>query len=484
MPLKHFQVAVVGGGMVGNALANALAKSNYTKHLSIALINPFNPMINKNKNLGIRTSALTPISIKLLENLQKNEFHSIPMVQYKGMKVWDQSGNFLNLDLNENEIENLEFPSILPSNNLLSNFINIKEPLKNLFKSINETMIRQGVSISKSTKNNSTIGAMVDNNDVVLNLLEIAKKQESITLFDNTELKGISNNNLKKLNLEITNENGEKVKDEITCDLIIAADGANSFVRNSCNIPFYSKKFKQRALVTNVEVEGEGNEVFCYQQFLKDGPIAMLPTKKENVRNIIWSTEPSRCIEYENLYKNGKQKEVLQKMNEIFSKLKIVPKVKENYNYFPIGSFPLQRLHVSEYVLPNGVALVGDAAHCCHPMAGQGVNMGLVDVIQLVKAIQQCLKTGSSINDYTILKSEYERVQYQRNEMYLNGLDAIKMIFEAENYLPDFAKDIALPKLLRLIGMEVLNTNPLNLKQAIIGTAMAEDVDFSQMFDN
>lgn len=495
----HFNICIVGGGMIGNALANTLAKARYTNQLKIAMINPAvstnNNIFGTGNSVGIRTSALTGTSMKLLEKIQdKNK--EIPMTKYYGMKVWDQDGNFLNLDPKENEFGvNSPFSKTANTsdNVILKSLSSIGNQVFKVGQSINDGLVKRGVGFSNvvSERKDDVIGSIVDNNDVVFSLMEASKKLDSISLFDRSELKAISdgqNPNTKKLIIQTTTEGNEKLNEEITCDLLIAADGATSFVRQFCNFPFYSVKYKQRAFVTNVYVDTDsvpctGKNTYCYQQFLADGPIGMLPTKQNNVKNIIWSTDPSRAIALEAAYKSGNQQKVLEEMNSIFSKLRIVPRIltekSEIVQYFPAGSFPLQRLNCKEYVQP-GIALVGDAAHCCHPMAGQGVNMGFVDAIQLVKAIQKSVKSGSVIGDYSILKTEYEQIQYRRNELYLDGLDAIKGIFEVESQ-NDILKGLGIAGLARKIGMDVINSNPLNLKNALIGTAMAVDVDMSHI---
>jgi 2-polyprenyl-6-methoxyphenol hydroxylase-like FAD-dependent oxidoreductase len=89
-------------------------------------------------------------------------------------------------------------------------------------------------------------------------------------------------------------------------------------------------------------------------------------------------------------------------------------------------TFPLKRMHATEYTRSR-VALIGDSCHNCHPLAGQGVNMGLEDVISLINIIQLGVKSGTDIGNYHLLK-KYEKEQFLKNEVKLNCLEGEKYI--------------------------------------------------------
>jgi 2-polyprenyl-6-methoxyphenol hydroxylase-like FAD-dependent oxidoreductase len=128
------------------------------------------------------------------------------------------------------------------------------------------------------------------------------------------------------------------------------------------------------------------------------------------------------------------------------------------------GAFPLKRLHVTNYVKPR-VTLIGDAAHTTHPLAGQGVNMGLVDVHVLAREIQFALESGQDIGSQTIL-DRYGKPQFIKNEIALNVFEGLKQIY-SWNFGP-------IP-FLRSIGVSLVD-RITPLKQFIINEATGRNI--------
>lgn len=151
-------------------------------------------------------------------------------------------------------------------------------------------------------------------------------------------------------------------------------------------------------------------------------------------------------------------------MNEFIGNGPEPPKCLELHNNAK-AAFPLRRIHAREYVR-HRFALVGDAAHSTHVLAGQGVNLGIVDIVTLVKTIQDSIKTGQDIGDVNMLK-KYERKQYMRNELAMAVMDTLKVLYDCK---------ITPLSIARQFGVSLLN-NLEFAKKFIQNQAMGKDVN-------
>ncbi len=204
-------------------------------------------------------------------------------------------------------------------------------------------------------------------------------------------------------------------KSKISTSLLVGCDGVNSTIRTMATIPLVSWNYRQRALVATVRTTIP--HFTAYQRFLNTGPIALLPcTPSGDCSNIVWSTTPEHAAHLMTLETSDLVNEINNAfhhqpssvgipdfINRLIPKgsiptpptiLEIVQQEKKPWR----GAFPLRRLHVTEYARPR-LALAGDAAHGVHPLAGQGVNLGIVDTVVLTKALQLCIESGADIRD-------------------------------------------------------------------------------------
>lgn len=206
----------------------------------------------------------------------------------------------------------------------------------------------------------------------------------------------------------LTLENGKK----IVASLILAADGANSFVRQHLKVVTNVKPFDQMALVANYSTENGHNDI-ARQWFAPHNTLALLPLPNQHV-SMVWSVSTEFAHELLKLTEVQLAERVGKEAHHVLGDLKPVSSTL---------SFALRQMTVSQLIAER-VAFVGDAAHQVHPMAGQGANLGFRDVIAL-----QAIMAGShhlqDIGEETFLR-QYERLRkadVASMKMLTTGLD-------------------------------------------------------------
>lgn len=202
----------------------------------------------------------------------------------------------------------------------------------------------------------------------------------------------------------------------LTSDLMVGADGVDSRVRDFAGIHAQVSSYGQQALVAVIETELSHQET-AWQRFLPTGPLAFLPLR-DGRSSIVWSATSQYA---ENLMTLDEQQFCDHLANAFDHKLGNVVSSSERV------LFPLHRQHVSHYVKP-GIALVGDAAHVIHPLAGQGVNLGLSDVQELASVIRQAVEREHNPGGYAVLR-RYERARRGDNLAMMTAMDGFKTLF-------------------------------------------------------
>lgn len=202
----------------------------------------------------------------------------------------------------------------------------------------------------------------------------------------------------------------------LTGKLLVGADGMDSRVRDYAQIHARVSSYGQKALVAVVETE-KPHQQTAWQRFLPSGPLAFLPLR-DGRSSIVWSATSQLA---DNLMCLDETEFCAQLAKAFAHRLGSVVATSERV------LFPLHRQHASQYVKP-GIALVGDAAHVIHPLAGQGINLGLADVQELASVLSQAVQQQHNPGSFAVLR-RYERARKGDNLAMIVAMDGFKTLF-------------------------------------------------------
>ncbi|WP_189516838.1 UbiH/UbiF/VisC/COQ6 family ubiquinone biosynthesis hydroxylase [Kushneria pakistanensis] len=194
--------------------------------------------------------------------------------------------------------------------------------------------------------------------------------------------------------------------------LIIGADGARSQVRHLAGISSHQRDYAQEAMIINVRLaESAGHTT--WQIFTPSGPVALLPLHDRQA-SLIWYDSPGQVQKRMSMDDDALRLAIIEAFPARLGRIEAI---------IERGRFPIRRLHAQRYA-GKRVALIGDAAHVIHPMAGQGINLGLADVVALADALEQESDPG---NGHAL--SRYQRRQWPRNAAMLTGVEQLHHLF-------------------------------------------------------
>jgi 2-octaprenylphenol hydroxylase len=198
--------------------------------------------------------------------------------------------------------------------------------------------------------------------------------------------------------------------------VLLAADGSDSAVRRMLGLPTIGHRYEQTAVVTHV-TSSESHRETAWQRFLPSGPLALLPLG-DGRSSVVWSV-PTQ--EAERLLA-ASDAEFLAELEAgsagVIGELTACSR--------RVG-FPLQALHAPRYTMQR-VALLGDAAHTVHPLAGQGMNLGLLDAGSIAAVIEDAVLAGDDVGDLKVLR-RYERERKGDNLAMLAVFDGLNRLF-------------------------------------------------------
>lgn len=391
--MKTFDITIIGGGMVGLALAVGLAQESVPYPLKIAVIEGFPPQTPR-EQITSRVSALNLASQTLLEQLGVwKTLLDWRVTMYDQMQVWEKDS-----------FAKIQFDT-------------------------------QGLGVSH-------LGHIVENHLIRQALWQQVMAQKNVEMITALpQTLGITENNAI-----LTLDNGQMLSSQ----LIVGADGANSWVRKQANIPLIFRDYGHHALVCNVET-ADPHQHCARQIFAHDSILAFLPLHEENLCSIVWSQSPEQA----QVMKDCDEQTFNRYLTEAFDYCLGLCQVKSERK-----TIPLTARYARNFAQPR-ILLVGDAAHTIHPLAGLGVNLGLQDVVGLLQEIRQNQQRGVDLGEYRYLR-HYER--WRKTE-------AVKMLVAMQGLKDLFAGDHPLKKLLRGVGLSA--TNQLNLvKEQLIKQAL------------
>lgn len=214
--------------------------------------------------------------------------------------------------------------------------------------------------------------------------------------------------------------------------LTVGADGARSRVRELTAMPTRQWSYDQNAIVGTVALE-LGHMNTCWQAFLDTGPLALLPLADPEKVAIVWSLDEAEHERIASLPDEA----FLRTLNHVLGR--DAPAVAA---LGPRASFPLRQAHAVEYI-DQGLVLVADAAHSIHPLAGQGINLGLSDVRVLAGELVSGKANGLSVSDPVLLK-RYQRQRKTENLAMMAAMEAFKRGFGTQNPVAVLARNIGL----------------------------------------
>lgn len=204
--------------------------------------------------------------------------------------------------------------------------------------------------------------------------------------------------------------------------LIVAADGARSRIRSDAGIKTHGWQYWQSCIVAFVKPEKPHNNI-AYERFWSSGPFAILPLPGNRCR-IVWTAPHKEAKALVALDDEQFLAELKRRYGEQMGQLQL-----EGSRFV----FPVQLMQSDRYV-SSRLALVGDAAHCCHPVGGQGLNMGIRDAAALAQVVQSAYNQGEDIGCLQVLK-RYERWRKQENLTILGFTDLLDRVF-SNNFTP------------------------------------------------
>lgn len=289
----------------------------------------------------------------------------------------------------------------------------------------------------------SHLGHIVENAEIHYALWQKAQRSPDITLLAPAEIQQVAwGENEAFLTL--------KEGTMLTARLVIGADGANSWLRNKADIPLTFWDYRHHALVATIRTQ-EAHGAVARQAFHGEGILAFLPLSDPHLCSIVWSLSPQEAERMQ----QASVDEFNQALNIAFDNRLGLCNVESERQTFPLtGRYARQ-------FAAHRLALVGDAAHTIHPLAGQGVNLGFMDAAELIDELKRLQRQGKDIGQYLYLR-RYERSRKHSAAMMLAGMQGFRELFAGEN---------PAKKLLRDIGLKLADTLP-GVKPQLIRQAM------------
>lgn len=390
--MQSVDVAIVGGGMVGLAVACGLQGSG----LRVAVLEQREPQpLAADADPALRVSAINAASEKLLTRLGVwSDIVARRASCYHGMEVWDKDS-----------FGRIEFDD--------------------------------------QSMGYSHLGHIVENAVIHYALWQKAQQSSDITLMAPAELQQVAWGENEAF---LTLKDGAM----LTARLVIGADGANSWLRNKADIPLTFWDYRHHALVATIRTE-EAHGAVARQAFHGEGILAFLPLSDPHLCSIVWSLAPQEAERMQ----QASDERFNQALNMAFDNRLGLCRVESERQVFPLtGRYARQ-------FAAHRLALVGDAAHTIHPLAGQGVNLGFMDAAELVDELKRLHRQGKDIGQYLYLR-RYERSRKHSAAMMLAGMQGFRELFAGTH---------PAKKLLRDVGLKLADTLP-GVKPQLLRQAM------------
>ena len=309
---------------------------------------------------------------------------------------------------------------------------------------------------SAASSGDGTIAYMTENLNLTSGLLSRLDELGDVAMFSNTKVEqiafGETSDDLDLSLWPVVHLSGGK---QLCARLLVGADGANSPVRSFAGIEARGWDYQRHGLVATLELEGDGwggeYTKTAYQRFLPTGPVAMLPLPGR-YSTLVWSTTPANAarlkglsprdlvalvnaafrlgppdIAFMHTQETGQEDELSWRLPHTSFDPRSVPQTVVGVQEGTVASFPLKMRHADTYI-GERIALVGDAAHTIHPLAGQGLNQGQGDVESLAKTIEYAVSHGQDIGTRMSLEA-YPAERYAANHVLLGVCDKLHKVY-------------------------------------------------------
>ncbi len=332
---------------------------------------------------------------------------------------------------------------------LFLNKINVWGELSKYAEPINKIKIIDRESTNTlnfdNERRNSNLGYIIKNKKLLDVLYRIILDEKKIKIFNKNLISHIKQND-QKIYVETQ-------RHKIISDLNVAADGKNSQTREILKTNFYKKNYNKMAIVINFS-HSINHKNTAYEFFYKDGPLAILPMKSENNKNvssIVWTNN--------NEYSNSLNKLSDERLRIILND-KIEKYIGKVLKIYSKQLFPLSA-HLNVKFYDNKTIYVGDSAHSFHPIAGQGWNLGMKDIENLYEICLDYRRLGIEIGNDNFCKKYHNNTFYRAYSLY-QVTDKLDNLFQQNSHILNFA---------RSVGINIIQKNNY-IKNAISDFAM------------
>jgi len=363
----HYDLIIIGGGMVGAALACALAQTPLRIALLEARSDIAGAELASGTTFDARVSALTLATRNLLNRVG---VWPLILVQryspFQYMHVWDAGGN-------------------------------------------------GQITFNAAQLGELALGYIVENSVTLKALYQRLADAERVTLLAPASVAQLSVAHQGRRAVILTDGR------ELRASLLVGADGAQSQTRKLAGIELQEKDYHQQAIITTVQT-ARPHQATAWQRFLSTGPLAFLPLRTSDLDDhycsIVWSLDEQASQQMMQLDDAAFMEQLGYAFEHRLGRIDAVAKR---------FLLPLRQRHAQTYIADN-LALVGDAAHTIHPLAGQGVNLGFMDIAVLAEEITRAQQRGLALSEPSLLR-RYQRRRVGDNRRMMELMGGFKQLF-------------------------------------------------------
>ncbi len=391
--MQPYEIVIAGAGPVGLATAALLAGGPAGEHLKIRLIDSSPRPQWNDADTDLRVYAVSAAAREVLADCGALDVIAARrMSPYEQMRVWEGA--------------TLESAAQL-------RFNSADIGLASLGHIVEDSLIR--VALHAALERNCSVE------------MAFARQVESIDMTS------------RRVSLTLDGE-----RSPLNAHLLIGADGAQSRVRAAAELPGVERDYAQQAIVAHIGSE-HNHARTAWQRFLPGGPLALLPLA-DGRSSLVWSLPEAAAQQWMAADADQFSQRLTYASGNVLGGLRLASER---------VSLPLIARHAHTYCRPR-LVLVGDAAHSVHPLAGQGVNLGLADAAELAHRISDAVIAGQDPGDLRVLR-RYERARKGANLLMLGALDGLDRLFRAPRAFSP----------IRSAGLRVVDRMPLLKNQLI-----------------